>query len=72
VNRANGLDATLIEADLAAATGELRAFGAPFYLAKVLLERGSRESVEEALGIFTELGATPWVEQAKSLAMAES
>ena len=72
MNRANGLDTALVDADLAAATGELRDFGARFYLAKALLERGSRESVEEALGIFTELRATPWVEKAKSLAMAES
>ena len=72
VNRAKGAQAALVDADLEPAIEELRDFGAPFYLAKALLERGSRESLDEACDIFTGLGATPWVEQARTAILVDS
>jgi class 3 adenylate cyclase/tetratricopeptide (TPR) repeat protein len=63
--------------DLTRAVEELRAFGAPYFLARSLLSlAGLREDtvvpiaplLEEARAIFELLGATPWVEAVDKLA----
>jgi hypothetical protein len=72
VNRAKGVEPSEVMADLEPAIGELRDFGAPFYLAKALLEHGSRESLEEARNIFAALGATPWMERVDAVALVDS
>jgi hypothetical protein len=69
VNRAKGTDGALVDADLTAAIEALRAFGLPFYLAEALLERGSREDLDEANEIFTRLNATPWVEKVRAVVL---
>jgi class 3 adenylate cyclase/tetratricopeptide (TPR) repeat protein len=62
---------------LTGAAAGLRDTGAPFLLAQVLLERGellltedravdALPLVEEARGVFTRLGATPWRERAEA------
>jgi hypothetical protein len=72
INRAKGADPSEVSTDLEAAIAEMRDFGVPFYLAKALLEHGSRESLEQAREIFARLGATPWVERADSSALVDS
>ena len=77
VNVQAGLEAG-VEADFAAATVALRAFRAPFYLARALLDHANwlrdhdradeaEPLVSEAVQLFTRLGAEPWVERARQL-----
>jgi hypothetical protein len=61
-----------IDADLERATDAFRAFGAPFYLARTLLERAARRHAEaaaalraEAAEIFASLRAERWVAAAR-------
>jgi class 3 adenylate cyclase/tetratricopeptide (TPR) repeat protein len=70
---AHGRDEAVDEG-LARAADELREFGAPYWCARVQLERGTwlaehgrqdaaDEVLAEARAIFTQLGATPWIER---------
>ena len=67
------------DSDLSRGVDELRAFGAPFYLARTLLSLAevrrdsglpASELLDEARAIFETLGARPWVE-ATRLAAAQ-
>ena len=81
VNRQSG-DEQNLAADLASAATKLRRFGAPYFLARTLLEhaewldgRGDVAAAmplaAEALDLFTSLGAAAWTPRAASLAGAE-
>ena len=71
IERANAGESKNIGADLSSAIDEFRIFGTPFYLAKTLLERGTREDVDEAHAIFTRLDAKPWLEKIDGAALIE-
>jgi class 3 adenylate cyclase/tetratricopeptide (TPR) repeat protein len=57
---------------LSSAIAQLREIEAPFVLAQVLLEhaelRGDRDHAHEAQAIFSELGATPWLQRCRAIA----
>lgn len=71
-------DDSSVDSDLEQATKAFRDFGAPFYLARTLLERARRLSErgdsegaaplrDEAEAIFVELRAKKWVEEARAV-----
>jgi class 3 adenylate cyclase/tetratricopeptide (TPR) repeat protein len=71
-------DDVAIDADLARATDAFRAFGAPYYVARTLLERAERASVsgdadaaaplrQEAEEIFVSLRAERWVAESRAV-----
>jgi class 3 adenylate cyclase/tetratricopeptide (TPR) repeat protein len=69
-------DANLVDGDFAEATEALRAYGAPYWLARSLLEHAeflveanrveaSTRQLDEAEQLFAGLAATPWVERCR-------
>jgi tetratricopeptide (TPR) repeat protein len=78
VGRARDDDAVAVDADLEAAAQEFRDFGAPFYLARTLLERArhlqergdggdAAALLEEAEAIFVDLRANRWVAETRGV-----
>jgi tetratricopeptide (TPR) repeat protein len=69
-------DFAVVDADFDAAATALRAFGAPYWLARCLLDRSewlsrhgrsdeAQATADEAVAVFTLLGAQPWLRRAE-------